>query len=150
MGQMILASSGSTSFWVYLPGYLLAFPASVIATQQWKRARRAEKAHRAAQKDRELDEQRRKRQQEINDMVAAALKVLTGTDNPAEVHATTPANPSIRDSLMQALEETATLTSEVAIMHRALELHLAEPHGGNVPEWMMRAISAQQRTVDGS
>lgn len=79
-------------------------------------------------------------------MVAAALKVLTGTDNPAEVSETTAANPSIRDSLMQTLEETATLTSEVAILHRALELHLAEPHGGSVPEWMMRAIAAQQRS----
>lgn len=139
------ASSGS-QFWVYLPGYVIAIPSSVLAVQQWRRARRAERAHEAADRDREADKQRRKLQQEINDMVAAALKVLTGTDNPAEVSETTAANPSIRDSLMQTLEETATLTSEVAILHRALELHLAEPHGGSVPEWMMRAIAAQQRS----
>ena len=148
MGQ-IVASAGS-SFWVYLPGYILAFPAAVIAAQQWRRARRAEKEHKAAAEAAaeaaQVAEERRQLQQEVSDMVAASLRALVGTDNPAEIHATTPANPSIRDSLLQALEETATLTSEVAIIHRALELHLAEPHGGTVPEWMMRAISAQQRT----
>ena len=133
--------STAGQFWVYLPGYVLAVPASVIATQQWRRARRAEKEH-------ESQQQRQERQQEITDMVSAALKVLTGTDNPREIRPTTAENPSIQESLLQALEETATLTSEVAFIHRALELHLAEPHGGNVPEWMMRAISAQQRAVE--
>lgn len=96
---------------------------------------------------RRQDQERSDRQHEVSDMVGAALKALTGTDNPAELADPGPANPSIRDSLTQALEETAALTSEVALLHRAFELHLAAPHGGDVPEWLMRAVSSQQKEV---
>ena len=137
-------SAGGTAIWVYLPGYIISAPITYLAVQQRRRAIRAEKAKEATQ---EAEDQKRKLQQEVSEMVAAALKALTGTDNPAELSDPGPENPSIKDSLSQALEETAALTSEVALLHRALELHLAEPHGGPVPEWMMRAVSAQEKEV---
>ena len=125
-------------FWLYLPGYILAVPAAVIATQQWRRARRAER-------DKEADEQRRERQHEVNQMVAAALRVLTGTDNLDEIHEPSLANPSIRESLNQALEETAALAAAIAMLRESLERHASDNHGQPIPEWMWRAAQVRIR-----
>lgn len=140
--------STASQFWVYLPGYVIAAPLTYLAVQQRRRAIRAEKAAVAA---RTAEQRKREQEAEVGQMVAsqvaAALKSLTGTDNPAEITDPGPGNPSIRETLSQALEETAALTSEVALLHRAFELHLAAPHGGDVPEWLMRAVASQQKEV---
>lgn len=96
---------------------------------------------------------RRMREQQARDAEARKLDYLRETaDAVAEIlgvpgdRSTMPpmssANPSISDKLDQALEETAALTAAAALFHHMLELHLADDHGGSVPDYMLRAAAS--------
>ncbi|HVH77989.1 MAG TPA: hypothetical protein VM782_01245 [Stellaceae bacterium] len=127
------------------PGALVTGAAAVLLTAvfgkpAWQLARHRLKAQRAAEK---AEEDR----QELRLLAGAVAKVLTGTDNPDLIPDPSPENPSLQDLLHDALEETAALTSAVALLQHAVELHLAVPHGGEIPDWVTRAVAMQQKNV---
>ena len=106
----------------------------VLGRPQWWLARRQMREKKAA-------DERARKLDELRELLGAGVKAITGTDDVSQIADPSPDNPSLRDALSQALEETAELAAAVALLRHALELHLATTHGGDVPDWVMRAIA---------
>lgn len=130
MGQIAAASGAGLATWVYI---LIGVPSTILGilgiADRYERHRE--------RKSREAD-------QDLTNKVNAALKVLTGTHNLADIRDPSPENPSIRDQLDQALEETAAITAAVAMLRDALERHASDRHGEPIPEWIWRASRVRE------
>ena len=104
---------------------------AVFGKPAWQLARSKVKAQHEA-------EQAAEERQELREIAGAVARILAGTDDPKKMPEVSSSNPSIRDLLHDVLEETAANTSAVAILRAIMEHHLAEPHGGPIPEYLFR------------
>lgn len=80
------------------------------------------------------DRTERREERRINTLIARQLVGEHGE------HASEPSpdNPSIRDLLHDALEETAAASSRVALVEEMLRVHVSDRHGQPIPDYLMR------------